>query len=280
VGCAILDGQNRTSGFFSRTRRRVFVFPLATTDPTRDFWPAGYDGASASPDFGNGFLSAGVAEALSGKIGAIQGAPQQIIVASLIGGTVSAATGGKFANGAVTSAFAYTFASVARQNSANRTGDVGQEGAQPADVDAEVCTTLVCRPTSVVAHHCGTFVSGCGNPATAKIEMQFSLQGGATTFDPQGSTSHTYETDLAAFRNPGGSNLHYSIAAPSGMSARQFADSVIFYGSSYQAPRYGLMLGPNSNSAAAYPLFHAGAQVPNVPRAPALHYYDRQAVGP
>jgi len=58
AGCAILDGQNRTSGIFSRTRRRVFVFPLATTDPTRDFWPAGYDGASASPDFANGAVTA------------------------------------------------------------------------------------------------------------------------------------------------------------------------------------------------------------------------------
>jgi len=58
AGCAILDGQNRTSGIFSRTRRRVFVFPLATTDGTRDFCRAGYDGASASPDFANGAITA------------------------------------------------------------------------------------------------------------------------------------------------------------------------------------------------------------------------------
>ncbi len=64
--------------------------------------------------FGHGFLSAGVTQAFSGKIDTLDAAnrrfsPSRVIAAALVGGSVSAASGGKFANGAVTAAFSRAF---------------------------------------------------------------------------------------------------------------------------------------------------------------------------
>ena len=60
--------------------------------------------------FGHGFVSAGAAQALSGRIGALDYERQRVVAAAVVGGTVSQATGGKFANGAVTAAFGRTVA--------------------------------------------------------------------------------------------------------------------------------------------------------------------------
>ncbi len=65
--------------------------------------------------FGSGFASAGVTEAFSGPINAIDpanptiGSATRVMVAALVGGTVSDLTGNKFATGAVTAAFAQVF---------------------------------------------------------------------------------------------------------------------------------------------------------------------------
>lgn len=66
--------------------------------------------------FGHGFASAGVAELVSPMIDGIgpgrmhpSYAPARVAVAAVVGGTVSAATGGKFANGAITAAFGRAF---------------------------------------------------------------------------------------------------------------------------------------------------------------------------
>jgi hypothetical protein len=108
-----------------------------------------------------------------------------------------------------------------------------------------------------------------------QVIRQFSLQFGNTRFDPQGSTSETYLRDLEAFRNPGGADLSYPIAPPEGVSAKEFADSVTSFGDAYLAnpETYRLFQGPNSNSAAAFPLIQSGAKVPGVPNAPALNFY-------
>ncbi len=55
--------------------------------------------------FGHGFLSAGITQALAGRIGRLKLGGQRIIAAAVVGGTVSELTGGKFANGAITGAF-------------------------------------------------------------------------------------------------------------------------------------------------------------------------------
>lgn len=64
--------------------------------------------------FGNGFVSAGVAEVFSGEIDKLDPNSQsvsseRVIAASLLGGTTSVIAGGKFANGAITAAFGRAF---------------------------------------------------------------------------------------------------------------------------------------------------------------------------
>ena len=64
--------------------------------------------------FGDGFISAGVVQALSPAInnigdGAASYAPARIVAAAVLGGTASALSGGKFANGAISAAFSRAF---------------------------------------------------------------------------------------------------------------------------------------------------------------------------
>ncbi|MGE0278874.1 MAG: RHS repeat domain-containing protein [Nitrospiraceae bacterium] len=72
--------------------------------------------------FGSGFASAGVFQVLSPLMGPVASDggsndfnPRRVIAAAIVGGTASAASGGKFANGAVTGAFSYAFSSLARR---------------------------------------------------------------------------------------------------------------------------------------------------------------------
>jgi hypothetical protein len=60
--------------------------------------------------FGDGFLSAGVAQAFGPAIDRIPGGPgARVAAAAILGGTVSKLSGGKFANGAITAAFSRAF---------------------------------------------------------------------------------------------------------------------------------------------------------------------------
>jgi hypothetical protein len=117
-------------------------------------------------------------------------------------------------------------------------------------------------------------------PETGEIIRQYSLQGGATKFDrqlselePGESPSSTFTADRSAFLNPGGNNQQFNISPPDGVSAKAFREQVIGFGDSYSAVRYSNIIGPNSNSAAAFPLFRSGAQVPDISRTPFLNYY-------
>ena len=140
--------------------------------------------------------------------------------------------------------------------------------------------TLVARPLQYTDqfNHSSLFVT---DPETGEITRQYSLQGGATEFDrqlnqlgPGESPSSTFRADRNAFLNPGGANQHFNIGPPSGMSAKAFAEGVIRLGDSYSAARYSNLIGPNSNSAAAFPLHVLGATVPSIPRTPWLNYYS------
>ncbi|MYF10636.1 MAG: hypothetical protein F4229_06575 [Gammaproteobacteria bacterium] len=62
-------------------------------------------GVLQSGRFGHGFLSAFATQAAAGRIGALEYERLRVAAAAALGGTVSAATGGKFANGAATAAF-------------------------------------------------------------------------------------------------------------------------------------------------------------------------------
>ena len=59
--------------------------------------------------FGHGFLSGFATQAAAGRIDGLQHSHHRVLAAAVLGGTVSAATGGKFANGAITGAFSRAF---------------------------------------------------------------------------------------------------------------------------------------------------------------------------
>ena len=59
--------------------------------------------------FGHGFISAAAPQLVAGRIDALGHRYQRTFAAAALGGTLSAATGGKFANGAVTGAFSRAF---------------------------------------------------------------------------------------------------------------------------------------------------------------------------
>lgn len=81
------------------------------------------------------------------------------------------------------------------------------------------------------------------------------------------------DSNRDAFLNPGGRNQHFNIAPPDAVTPKAFREQVIGFGDSYSAVRYSNIIGPNSNSAAAFPLFRSGAQVPDISRTPFLNYY-------
>jgi hypothetical protein len=81
----------------------------------------------------------------------------------------------------------------------------------------------------------------------------------------------TYDNDLKAFRE--GSNVFRS-EPPPGMSQQDYDEMVMKYADSYRAPTYKLFSGPNSNSAAVYPIIRAGGSVPDTSWAPALKYWN------
>ena len=59
--------------------------------------------------FGHGFLSGFATQAAAGRIDGLKHSHHRVLAAAVLGGTVSAATGGKFANGAITGAFSRAF---------------------------------------------------------------------------------------------------------------------------------------------------------------------------
>jgi hypothetical protein len=176
----------------------------------------------------------------SGRIGGL-------VITAAVGGTASVIGGGKFANGAVTAGYGYLFNEVA----------------------------LACRGVGGPAmNHCGLFVYE-GDRIEATIERQYSLQGRATTFDPQDSTSSTFRNDRNAFRN-GPVDKIVVIAPPEGVSQRSFEENVMRHAESYSAPGYrmGGVSMPNSNSAAAFPIYGSGGVIPALPfSTPGLEFY-------
>jgi RHS repeat-associated protein len=160
-------------------------------------------------------------------------------VSGAIGGLASVAGGGKFADGAVTAAFGYLFNDV----------------------------MLACRDVALGSAHCGLFVlSNNGGPGTT---TQFSLGLGDTTFN---QSQTTMDADYAVYKS---GNVTI-VPPPNGTSQAAFDQSVTDYANSYRAPFYDLsgVVGPNSNSAAAFPIIKAGGAIPDVGTpAPGLGYW-------
>ena len=182
--------------------------------------------------------------ALSGAVGSFAGPllsgldfSTKLVATSVLGGLASVAGGGKFANGALTAAFGYLF------------NEVG----------------LVCRSigtTGYSASHCGLFVFDRNSYERndlrgAEIRAQFSLGADQTRFNTE---FETWSDDRQTFWSGRGV---YTVNPPAGMSQEDFEAVVMRDASSYRASGYNYW-GPNSNSAAGYPLIMNGAMLPDV----------------
>jgi hypothetical protein len=114
---------------------------------------------------------------------------------------------------------------------------------------------LACHPVWEIfgaASHCGLFIF-----AGREIRAQYSLGLFGTTFN---TDPVTMQADRAAFfKGP-----VYTVRAPHGETQERFEKSVVAWANRYRAPRYDLIIGPNSNSAVAFPLIMSGAEPPNV----------------
>ena len=144
---------------------------------------------------------------------------------------------------------------------------------------AELCTTLACRNLTWTDKfkHCGTFIHECGNYTEASIKNQYSLQGFAFRYDPEDSGSSTYKADREAFLNKNKPDVtHQLIAPPSGMTSNEFVELIRSNAKTYKAASYW-PYGPNSNSAADFPLLKSGAKTKKIEGALGLHHYHKNS---
>ena len=143
----------------------------------------------------------------------------------------------------------------------------------------ELCTSLVCRNLTWTEKfkHCGTFIHECGVYNEASIKNQYSLQGFAFQYDPENSGSSTYLADRDAFLNKNKPDVtHQLIPPPNGMVADEFVEQIRNNAKSYKAHAYW-PYGPNSNSAADYPLYKSGVQTQKIKGALGLHHYHKDS---
>ena len=143
----------------------------------------------------------------------------------------------------------------------------------------ELCTSLVCRNLTWTDKfkHCGTFIHECGVYTEESIKNQYSLQGFAFQYDPVNSGSSTYVADREAFLNSNKSDVtHQIISPPNGMSSNEFVELIRRNAKTYRAIAYW-PYGPNSNSAADYPLYKSGVKSQNIKGALGLHHYHKDS---
>lgn len=150
---------------------------------------------------------------------------------------------------------------------------------EDAENNLELCTTLACRNLTWTDKfkHCGTFIHECDNYSEASIKNQYSLQGFAFQYDPENSGSSTYKADREAFLNRDKEDVtHQLITPPSGMSSQKFVQLIRSNAKTYRASAYW-PYGPNSNSAADYPLHKSGARTKKIEGALGLHHYHKDS---
>ena len=143
----------------------------------------------------------------------------------------------------------------------------------------ELCTSLVCRNLTWTDKfkHCGTFIHECGMYTEESIKNQYSLQGFAFRYDPVNSGSSTYIADREAFLNSNKSDVtHQLISPPHGMSSNEFVELIRKNAKTYRAIAYW-PYGPNSNSAADYPLYKSGVKSQKIKGALGLHHYHKDS---
>ena len=146
--------------------------------------------------------------------------------------------------------------------------------------EEDLCVSLVCRDLTWTNKfkHCGTFIHECENYTEDSIKNQYSLQGFAFQYDPENSESSTYKADRNAFLNIGDSKIsHQKISPPPGMLPNELVDLIRINANLYKAEAYW-PYGPNSNSAADFPLYRSGVDSQAIEGALGLHHYHKQGV--
>ena len=145
--------------------------------------------------------------------------------------------------------------------------------------EQELCTSLVCRNLTWTDKfkHCGTFIHICGEYTETAIVNQYSLQGFAFQYDPETSNSSTYIADRDAFLNRDMEDVtHQLIHPPDNMDSHEFIELIREHAKRYKAIAYW-PYGPNSNSAADYPLYKSGARTEKIKGALGLHHYHKDS---
>ena len=144
----------------------------------------------------------------------------------------------------------------------------------------EECVILVCRDLTWTDKfkHCGTFIHECENYTEDAIKDQYSLQGFAFQYDPENSGSSTYKADRNAFLNLDDPKIfHEKISPPPGMLMSELIELVRLNAKLYKANAYW-PYGPNSNSAADFPLYRSGIDTQAIDGALGLHHYHKKGV--
>lgn len=148
-----------------------------------------------------------------------------------------------------------------------------------AEKGPELCTTLACRNLTWTDKfkHCGTFIHECGKYTEESIKNQYSLQGFAFQYDPENSGSSTYTADRKAFLNKNNADVtHQLITPPDGITSNEFINLIRTNAKTYRAAAYW-PYGPNSNSAADFPLHKSGARTKKIDGALGLHHYHKDS---
>lgn len=146
--------------------------------------------------------------------------------------------------------------------------------------EEKLCVSLVCRDLTWTDKfkHCGTFIHECEKYTEDSIKNQYSLQGFGYQYDPDKSESSTYKADRSAFLNITDPHIiHQKISPPPGMLSNEFVDLIRINANLYKAEVYW-PYGPNSNSAADFPLYRSGIDTQAIEGALGLHHYHKKGV--
>ncbi|MGE3729971.1 MAG: RHS repeat-associated core domain-containing protein [Lysobacterales bacterium] len=149
--------------------------------------------------FGDGFAGAGVTQALSPAIGRVNSSnrgfsPLRVAVAAMVGGTASAAGGGKFANGAVTAAFSRGY-NDEFHNLWDKASKAVSDGIDHAKDNIERALSILSSPERVLDDASFTFGYGRG----IAFELTLGLENGRPAVDFRGGTGFVngFSLDLA-----------------------------------------------------------------------------------
>ena len=126
--------------------------------------------------------------------------------------------------------------------------------------------------------HAALFIYRENPDGSRTILHQYSLGEDDTRFN---QTPSVYDTDREYFLEQPGIERYCKIIPPKDLTYDEFVLQVIRIADTYEATGYRPILGPNSNTAATYPIREAGGRLEGkMPRTPAQCYQWARCVPP